>query len=275
MLRKNSFSQSNFGTPDIATTKISMSSDPYPQVKEIVIGDLDRVERLKLSAEAKQPGANSALASAAKDLDQDVKQLEGVVAACQKNPYKFGLDYDKANYRQHEVSQMRARLNVIKNFISQQKAAGQITPTPSAGGLTQASVEMVSNQEQDRMRLLGAAKAQNQNSQSSPAGNPTFDNQFQEQQMIMQQQDTQLDGMTRQVDNVKQVAIGIGDELKDQHKMLEELDQDVETTSTRLQAAILRIDTVIRKSGIMCQMLTIVSLIVILILLICWVFGVF
>eukprot|EP01025_Chloroclados_australasicus_P040500 TRINITY_DN4231_c0_g1_i6.p2 TRINITY_DN4231_c0_g1~~TRINITY_DN4231_c0_g1_i6.p2 ORF type:complete len:134 (-),score=18.85 TRINITY_DN4231_c0_g1_i6:225-626(-) len=133
----------------------------------------------------------------------------------------------------------------------------------------------MSNQEQDQLRLLGTQNKANSSSQPVTTGNSQFDNEYQQQQLTIQQQDVQLEGMTKQVDNVKQLAVNIGDELKDQQKMINELDEEVEITGNRLQAAILRIDTVIKKSGVMCQMITIISLIVILIVLVCWVFGIF
>eukprot|EP01025_Chloroclados_australasicus_P040498 TRINITY_DN4231_c0_g1_i1.p1 TRINITY_DN4231_c0_g1~~TRINITY_DN4231_c0_g1_i1.p1 ORF type:complete len:316 (-),score=30.51 TRINITY_DN4231_c0_g1_i1:313-1209(-) len=257
----------------------AMASDPYPEVKQLILKDLDRVERLKLSAEAKQPGALTALSSSCKELEQEVRQLEGVVAACLKNPFKFGLNYEEANQRQNEVQSMRNRFNTVKQFMQQQKQQqGYVSPqvsvssTPST--LTKASVEM-SNQEQDQLRLLGTQNKANSSSQPVTTGNSQFDNEYQQQQLTIQQQDVQLEGMTKQVDNVKQLAVNIGDELKDQQKMINELDEEVEITGNRLQAAILRIDTVIKKSGVMCQMITIISLIVILIVLVCWVFGIF
>lgn len=57
-----------------------------------------------------------------------------------------------------------------------------------------------------------------------------------------------------------------------QNKMLEELDQDVDTTSSRLKAAQKKMQEIIRKSGSNTQLVLIVVLIIILVLLAVFVF---
>ena len=58
-----------------------------------------------------------------------------------------------------------------------------------------------------------------------------------QQQLLMQRQDVDLDDISASINRIGQVGLTIGEELETQGKMLDDLEQDVEGTKSRLQAA--------------------------------------
>lgn len=89
-----------------------------------------------------------------------------------------------------------------------------------------------------------------------------------EQEMVIRQQDEELDHMEQAVSRIGNVGRTIHGELRSQHEMLNALDEDVDITGSRIRAAQMKIQEVIKNSGGNCQVCTIVALAVILLILI-------
>ncbi|MEW5319549.1 MAG: hypothetical protein WDW38_010694 [Sanguina aurantia] len=86
------------------------------------------------------------------------------------------------------------------------------------------------------------------------------------------QQDEDLTDIEEAVVRIGRVGRQIGEELEDQGRLIDELDSDVDTTTSRLKAAQKKIADIIRKSGNTKQLLIIGILIVVLIILSVFVF---
>lgn len=94
-----------------------------------------------------------------------------------------------------------------------------------------------------------------------------IDREGDQQQLLLRQQDDDLDALGAHVTRIGQVGLQIHEELEQQSGMLEELDTDIEGTSTRLQAAQKKIDHMLKKAGLGGQLCIIVFLIAVLIIL--------
>ncbi|KAL3163203.1 hypothetical protein ABBQ32_009606 [Trebouxia sp. C0010 RCD-2024] len=90
----------------------------------------------------------------------------------------------------------------------------------------------------------------------------------QQQQMIMRRQDEDLDQLGNHVQRIGHMGLQIHDELQGQNVLLEQLDEDVEGTTSRLAAAQKKINTVLQKAGLKGQLMIIGVLIVLLVVLI-------
>lgn len=80
-------------------------------------------------------------------------------------------------------------------------------------------------------------------------------------------QDEDLDALGAHVTRIGQVGLQIHEELDQQSGMLDELETDIEGTSTRLQAAQKKIDHMLRKAGLKGQFCIIIFLIAVLVVL--------
>lgn len=95
-----------------------------------------------------------------------------------------------------------------------------------------------------------------------------INNTVMEQEMIIRRQDADLDDMEKAVGRIGIVGKTIHEELTVQHKMLDELDEDMDTTASKLKAAQKKMDKVMKIASSNWQLITIVTLSVILIVLI-------
>ena len=99
-------------------------------------------------------------------------------------------------------------------------------------------------------------------------GNDEYlDDQQQQQQRMLRTQDVDLEDISVSIQRIGQVGLTIGEELATQGKMLEDLEQDVEGTNSRLAAAQRKMNQVFKKAGTKGQMIIIAILTAILIIL--------
>ncbi len=94
-----------------------------------------------------------------------------------------------------------------------------------------------------------------------------LDREHDQQQLIVRRQDDELDDISTSIQRIGQVGLTIGEELETQGKMLEELEEDVEGTNSRLAAAQRKMNQVLKKAGVKGQMIIIAILTVLLIIL--------
>lgn len=66
--------------------------------------------------------------------------------------------------------------------------------------------------------------------------------------MLMQEQDQQLDGVMHTVLNMREIATTMNAELQDQSMLLDDLDEHVDRTSSRLQKAMKRMNHFIKQN---------------------------
>ena len=86
--------------------------------------------------------------------------------------------------------------------------------------------------------------------------------------MCCRRQDEDLDQIGNAAQRLGHMGLQIHDELQTQNVMLEELDEDVEQTTSRLAAAQKKINTVLQKAGLRGQLMIIGILLVLLVILV-------
>ena len=95
---------------------------------------------------------------------------------------------------------------------------------------------------------------------------------LQVQQDVMQQQDQELEALERTVVGTKHIALQINEETELHNRLLDDLDENVDGTSSRLKAAQRRLQIVMRRSGscktVLVMFLLCVVLVVVLVLLV-------
>ena len=99
------------------------------------------------------------------------------------------------------------------------------------------------------------------------ANDEYLDDQHAQQQSMLRSQDVDLEDISTSIQRIGQVGLTIGEELATQGKMLEDLEQDVEGTNSRLAAAQRKMNQVFKKAGTKGQMIMSAVLTAILIIL--------
>ncbi|KAG0226876.1 Syntaxin-6 [Actinomortierella wolfii] len=246
--------------------------DPFILIKNEVVSSLSSATQLfeswKRIIQTVTSADNEELVKTREELDQllegieqDLEDLEGAVQVVLENPQRFNLTTREANARKQFLDQTRRKVQSIKSTL--------------------AKPIKISNDQMDRLALLERPEGS-----SSPRGyqkpsrrdNVMYSNtkfveqEAMQQQMLFQEQEEQLDSVMHTVLNMREIATVMGDELREQSDLLDDLDEHVDRTQNRLQSAIKRVEIFLKKNeeskSTCCIGILIMILIVLLILVI-------
>mmetsp|Transcript_33490 Transcript_33490/g.61524 ORF Transcript_33490/g.61524 Transcript_33490/m.61524 type:complete len:136 (+) Transcript_33490:218-625(+) len=113
---------------------------------------------------------------------------------------------------------------------------------------------------------------------SSDDGNPEDDfvaREIRQQKMMMKEQDQGLEMLGQSAERLSQISFGIHEELGHQTKMIDEMEEDLETATENLSAVTIKTRELVRKSGGKRNFIIIVTLtIVVVVLLFLVIYGV-
>eukprot|EP00201_Polytomella_parva_P006085 CAMPEP_0175077422 /NCGR_PEP_ID=MMETSP0052_2-20121109/23386_1 /TAXON_ID=51329 ORGANISM="Polytomella parva, Strain SAG 63-3" /NCGR_SAMPLE_ID=MMETSP0052_2 /ASSEMBLY_ACC=CAM_ASM_000194 /LENGTH=202 /DNA_ID=CAMNT_0016346895 /DNA_START=113 /DNA_END=721 /DNA_ORIENTATION=+ len=169
-------------------------------------------------------------------LNYQLRQLDIAVDKASENPERFNLTPEELASRRVWISTTRRQVQDMTETLTTAKA----TPASFA--------------------MSGPKKPSQENSDF-------LANESEKQVLVMRRQDADLDDIEKAVTRIGHIGKEMGQELGKQAEMLEELDQDVDTTSNKLKAAQKKVQELIRRSGSNTQLVLIGVLIVILIIL--------
>ncbi|KAF9110276.1 hypothetical protein BGX27_006573 [Mortierella sp. AM989] len=170
------------------------------------------------------------------NVEQDLEDLDDAVKAVIENPQKFNLTTRESNARKQFVDQTRRKVQDMKTTLEK----------PITIGAAQI----------DRIALLEDAGSSSPRGYQKPSrrenmmySNSKFvEQEAQQQQMLMQEQDQQLDGVMTTVINMREIATTMNSELEDQSMLLDDLDEHVDRTSGSLQKAMKRMNHFIKQN---------------------------
>jgi len=244
------------------------------------------------------------LKSALSDMNSDLAELEQAVAIAESNPGKFRLAGAEVKERKafvaatkKSVAELRAMMQgeadaqqlaqrdlLFKPAVSKRPNAVSSVGAPSPEGASLPNRN--GTWENGTKAGAGRTKAGTPTRSGTPGSdryrdsdeykgtNARFiENEQMQQQQIMREQDYALEGVYSTVQNLREIAITMGDEVEDQKVLLEDLDDRVDNTSGRMQLALKRMNAVIselRKGGtctIVCLITVLLVLLVVIIVI--------
>ncbi|KAF9964242.1 hypothetical protein BGZ70_006729 [Mortierella alpina] len=229
------------------------ASTLFESWKRIVqtVTSADNEELLKTKEELTQILSN---------IEQDLEDLDDAVKAVIESPQRFNLTTRESNARKQFVDQTRRKVQDMKTTLDKPIKIGSA--------------------QQDRMALLEDAGGSSPRGYQKPTrrenmmySNTKFvEQEAQQQQMLMQEQDQQLDGVMHTVLNMRDIASTMNTELADQSMLLDDLDEHVDRTAGSLQKAMRRMNHFIKQNeetkSSCCIGILIIVLIILLILII-------
>ncbi|KAF9433216.1 hypothetical protein BGZ76_009742 [Entomortierella beljakovae] len=170
------------------------------------------------------------------NIEQDLEDLDDAVKAVIENPSRFNLTTRESNSRKQFVDQTRRKVQDMRTTLEKPVKIG--------------------NEQIDRLALLEDAGTSSPRGYQKPSrrenmmySNTKFvEQEAQQQQMLLQEQDQQLDGVMVTVLNMREIATTMNSELEDQSMLLDDLDEHVDRTSGGLQKAMRRMNNFIKQN---------------------------
>mmetsp|Transcript_5044 Transcript_5044/g.13694 ORF Transcript_5044/g.13694 Transcript_5044/m.13694 type:complete len:226 (+) Transcript_5044:233-910(+) len=169
-----------------------------------------------------------------------LNELESAVSLAAADPERFNLTTEELGSRRRWIESVRRQIDGIQERLK----AALANPVPSP-----------------------------QQSQQAAANQHFLGSESENQELLMRRQDESLDDIELHVNRIGRMGRAIGEELEGQGGLLDELDQDMDTTQSRLKATQKKMQDVIRKSGGNKQFCLLIFLIVVLAVLLVLAFN--
>ncbi|CAL6269898.1 unnamed protein product [Bathycoccus prasinos] len=175
-----------------------------------------------------------------------LNELDRATEAAERDPNRFRVSREELERRKAWTSQTRERLNVLKGRVENMMMN-------SSNSL---------NSEQNRVKSV---LDQNRNT--------IDDYMLSDEHQLFANQDEQLEDLSHHIRTIGNVGKTIGEELEQQGRMLEDLEEETEGVRARMQAANQMMIHVFKKAGVRAQLCTVFALTIILVLLFMVAFG--
>tara|TARA_B100001094_G_scaffold283142_1_gene295692 strand:- start:21 stop:668 length:648 start_codon:yes stop_codon:yes gene_type:complete len=204
-----------------------------------------QIERLKTSLSRFQrlPPGNAERILLGRELGKgldnvawQVDELAKAVDVAERDPGRFNLDQRELAVRRTWVRDTRGFMDKVKLELD---TSGPEAASQGYGG---SGADRVFSAEND-----AALKSESE-----------------QQSLLLQRQDEDLDDLSGAVTRLGQVGLTISNELESQSQLIDELNENTESTMGRLKAASRKMEDVIKKSGMRGQCCIIVCLTLIL-----------
>jgi len=241
---------------------LSATTDPYYVAKDDVQSAIKEAQKMhkewKKLLEAENTAKSRAfqdlhanLAGELRQLDFDLNDITATISMVEGNRAKFQIDDAEIARRKGFVQESRATVKSIQDDVTGRAATSKIENDKR---------QLLARQEQDRRGNEDARKAAERENEAF------LQRQRQEQQQIIRQQDDALDELGKSAQRLNQVATTINIELQDQQKMLQELDEDIEKETEKLNYVMKRMGKLLKTSDNK-QLCLIIALMVLAVLL--------
>ncbi|KAF9397332.1 hypothetical protein BGX21_008974, partial [Mortierella sp. AD011] len=194
------------------------------------------------------------------NVEQDLEDLDDAVKAVIENPQRFNLTTRESNARKQFVDQTKRKVHEMRTTLEKPVKIG--------------SAQI------DRLALLEDVGTSSPRGYQKPSrrenamySNSKFvEQEAQQQQILLEEQEQQLDGVMNTVINMREIALTMNGELQDQSMLLDDLDEHVDRTSGSLRKAMKRMNHFIKQNeeskSSCCIGILIIVLIIMLILVI-------
>ena len=230
-------------------------NDPFYLVREEISDSVStcessfsRIHNLQTLTQKKETCIN--ISSEIDSLLWQLNELDRATEAAERDPNRFRVSREELERRKAWTSQTRERLNVLKGRVENMMMN-------SSNSL---------NSEQNRVKSV---LDQNRNT----IDDYMLSDERATQDQLFANQDEQLEDLSHHIRTIGNVGKTIGEELEQQGRMLEDLEEETEGVRARMQAANQMMILVFKKAGVRAQLCTVFALTIILVLLFMVAFG--
>jgi len=253
---------------------MSLLQDPFYVVKEEVQQSVTGVttlydrwqELLKATNTAQNDEfkwTTTQIKNGIKSIEWDLQDLEETIGIVEGNRQRFKLDIAEVESRKAFITETKATIKKMKYDLNNAATKGKMENDVRSSLMTSSK-----KNPQDGGKFDGLHKAIIEDNDQY------INNSRTQLQQTMDAQDEDLEAISRATGNLKEIGITINEELKLQGHMLEEMDQEVDKTNTRLNNVLKRLNKLIDSTSDRVQWCMVIVLFLILIGLVVIVFYV-
>lgn len=249
---------SRWTAPLLENEMLSSTSDPYYVARDEVQTSLRKLVEQQTEWRALLQRENTAkskrfkdlhtdIAAELKEIESDLKDIEDTIKMVEDNRARFSIDDAEVNSRRDFVK--HGRMKVKEGQDEMQRAQSKI--------------------ESDKREYL-RLQEQQQASHVTHENEKFLRGHKQEQEQIMAQQDEHLGELSKAAERLGNTAVVINQELQEHNKLLQELDEDIDRETEKLNFVMKRIGKLMKTSDRkeLCLILALSALFVFLLFLV-------
>ncbi|KAI4307992.1 hypothetical protein L6164_031113 [Bauhinia variegata] len=239
------------------------AQDPFYVVKEEIQESIDKLqstfhqwetshddgERVNLSKE---------LVAGCESISWQVDELDKAISVAARDPSWYGIDEVELGSRRRWTSNARTQVGTVKKAVE----AGK-------GSNIGASVN---GMHRELMRMPNSHQVDIPNQHAAQDNDDFIASESDRQLLLIKQQDEELDQLSVSVQRIGGVGLTIHEELLAQEKIVDELGNEMDSTTNRLDFVQKKVAMVMKKASAKGQMMMILALVVLFIFLFILVF---
>lgn len=191
-----------------------------------------------------------------RSIEWDVEDLQETITIVETNPAKFNLTATDIQSRREFIRQIKDKVRKIKDHITSSEVERK---TNSANRNSLLSRSKTTHNGGKYYRLENEFEASNER---------FINDQQQQQQVLIEQQDNHLEHVAGSVGVLKSMSTQIGTELDDQTVILDNIGSELETTESKLNNVLLRVEKVLRLADDKRQTYVLIALIVTMVIVV-------
>ncbi|KAJ2542868.1 Syntaxin-10, partial [Coemansia sp. RSA 1933] len=181
-------------------------------------------------------------------IDNDLEDLQETIDVSRSAPDEYGLTSAELKERQGFVSSKKRAVSDMRKFLAQ---SSESTKRATAEG----------------PRHNSSARSEEEQVGYTEGGAAEFGNQQQQYEMLMEEQDQHFDSMLGTVRNLHGIASTMNTELDGQAVLLDEVNNLVDRTQSRLASATKKVDKFLRDKSNRSLHIVLILFVVILVLI--------
>ncbi|XP_004491402.1 syntaxin-61 [Cicer arietinum] len=240
------------------------AQDPFYVVKEEIQDSIDRLqsnfhqwentsdtgEHLHLSKE---------VIAACGSIEWQVDELDKAISVASRDPSWYGIDDVEIENRRRWTSNARTQVRTVKKTVE------------SGKGSNTTSHASINGMHKELMRLPDSHQSTS-NKYTAGDNDDFIESESDRQMLLIKRQDEELDELSLSVQRIGGVGLTIHEELLGQEKILDELGNEMDSTSNRLDFVQKRVAMVMKKASVKGQIMMILGLLALFIFLFILVF---
>lgn len=245
--------------------KMSSAQDPFYIVKEEVQEFIDKLqstfhhwERVPLD-DGERAHLTKELLANCESIEWQVDELDKTVAVAAKDPALYGITEVELDKRRRWTSSARVQVGAVKKAVIVGKENN--LSTASANGMRR-----------ELLRLPDSNHPNRSDQYVSRDNDDFIASESDRQMLLIKRQDEELDELSASVERIGGIGLTIHDELLGQDRIIDDLGNEMESTSNRLDFVQKKVAMVMKKAGAKGQLMMILFLLLLFIILFVLVF---
>ncbi|KAI5660840.1 hypothetical protein M9H77_20163 [Catharanthus roseus] len=244
----------------------SSAQDPFYIVKEEIQESIDKLlstfhhwERIPPDS-VEQVHLTKELLAGCESIEWQVDELGKTIDVAARDPSWYGINEAELERRRRWTSNARNQVRNVKKAVVSGKEANGLS-TSSADGMRR-----------ELMRLASPHQTEGSNQYPTQDNDDLISSESDRQLLLIKQQDEELDELSASVERIGGVSLTIHEELLAQEKIIDDLGNEMESTSNRLDFVQKKVGMIMKKAGAKGQIMMILFLLVLFIVLFVLVF---